>query len=376
MRTILFLLEKEFRQIFRNRAMLPIILVMPVVQLVVLSFAVDYEIKNLNLYIVDMDRSGFSRELTDKFTSSGYFQLSGHGYEMGAALHSIEKLESDLILVVPPDFENDLVREGNSSLQMMADAIDGAKAGLASNYALSIIQSFSKNISIENGMRLNRKVSLEIKRPDIRPNYWFNPHMDYKTYMVPGILVVLVTMIGSFLASMNIVREKELGTIEQINVTPIKKYQFILGKTVPFWIIGLVELSVGLFTGWILFDIPIVGSLWTLYVFAAIYLMLVLGFGLLISAITNTQQQAMFISWFFLVIFILMGGLFTPIENMPAWAQNITLANPIRYFIEVTRAVMLKGSGFADLKDHFIIISAYALAMNILAVIKYRKTVG
>ena len=374
MKIILFILEKEFRQIFRNKAMLPIIFVIPIVQLLVLSFAVDYEIKNLNLYIVDQDRSDFSRELANKFTASGYFQLSGYGNSMEQALLSIEKMESDLLLTVPPRFENDLIRNGQSGIQLMADAIDGAKAGLAANYALAIIGDFTRSVNLEQGIRMGRNISMDFKRVDTRTKFWFNPNMDYKTYMVPGILVVLITMIGSFLASMNIVREKELGTIEQINVTPIKKYQFILGKTIPFWILAMFELSLGLFVGWLVFDIPVRGSLLTLYSFAAIYMLLVLGFGLLISTLTNTQQQAMFISWFFLVIFILMGGLFTPIENMPPWAQHITLFNPIRYFVEVTRAVMLKGSGFADLQGHFIIITAYAVVMNALAVWKYRKT--
>ena len=375
MKTILFLLEKEFRQIFRNKAMLPIIFLAPIIQLLILSYAVDYEIKNLNLYIVDHDNSSFSRKFTDKITASGYFQLSGFGYHMEEALHSVDKLESDLLLTIPPNFESDLVREGASELQLMADAIDGAKAGLAVNYAMAIINDFTKDINREYGARMNRKISLDMKRPDIRSKFWFNPNMDYKTYMVPGILVILITMTGSFLASMNIVREKELGTIEQINVTPIKKHHFILGKTIPFWILAMFELTAGLLVGWLVFDIPVKGSLFTLYGFAGIYMMLVLGFGLFISTLTNTQQQAMFISWFFLVIFILMGGLFTPIENMPLWAQRITLFNPVRYFIEVTRAIMLKGSGFMDLKNQFIIIAAYALIMNVLAVLKYRKTV-
>jgi len=215
----------------------------------------------------------------------------------------------------------------------------------------------------------------EFKKISIANSYWYNPELNYKAFMVPGILVLLVTMIGAFLSSVNIVREKEIGTIEQINVTPIKRHQFMLGKTIPFWIIGMIELTLGLILAKLVFNIPTVGSFFTLYAFAAVYLLVVLGIGLLISTITDTQQQAMFITWFFFVIFILMSGLFTAIENMPPWAQKITAANPIRYFIEVMRMVLLKGAGFADIKAHFLIISFFAIAINYLAILRYRKTV-
>lgn len=191
--------------------------------------------------------------------------------------------------------------------------------------------------------------------------------------MVPGILVMLVTMIGMFLSAMNIVKEKEIGTIEQLNVTPIKKYQFVIGKLLPFWVIGLFEMGFGLVVGKVVFDIPIEGSLWLIFAFSAVYLLLVLGIGLLVSTMTDTQQQAMFISWFFLVIFILMSGLFTPIESMPTWAQRITYLNPIAYFVDFMRSVMLKGSGFAAVQQHFMILGGYALAINILAILNYRK---
>ncbi|MDH5399147.1 MAG: ABC transporter permease [Cyclobacteriaceae bacterium] len=374
MRPIRFLLEKEFKQIFRNKAMLPIILVLPVIQLLILSFAVDYEIKNIKLFVMDQDKSSYSRLLIDKFTASDYFQVTGVGESITTGYSFIADRKSDLVLHIPARFERSLVRKGSADLQLIIDAIDGAKAGLIANYSTSIIQEFNKEIILTDGMRMANGSLIGFKTADIIPRFRFNPLMDYKSFMVPGILVILVTMIGAFLSGMNIVREKELGTIEQINVTPIKKYQFILGKTIPFWIIGLFELSVGLTAAKLIFDIPMVGSLWVLYAFAAIYLLLVLGFGLFISTLTNTQQQAMFISWFFLVIFILMGGLFTPIENMPEWAQTITLFNPIRYFIEVTRSVLLKGSGFAELRNHFMIISGYAILIIGLAVLRYRKT--
>ena len=173
---------------------------------------------------------------------------------------------------------------------------------------------------------------------------------------------------------MNIVREKEIGTIEQINVTPIQKYQFVIGKLLPFWLLGLMVLSIGLIVAKVVFNIPFVGSVGLIYAFSAVYLLLILGFGLLISTLTDTQQQAMFLAWFFLVVFILMGGLFTAIENMPGWAQTITLFNPIRYFIEFVRLVMLKGAGWQETRFFFAVIFGYAVLLNGLAILNYKKT--
>jgi len=193
--------------------------------------------------------------------------------------------------------------------------------------------------------------------------------------MVPGILVLLVTMITLFLSGMNIVREKEIGTLEQINVTPIKKYQFIIGKLFPFLILGLVLLTVGLIIAKLLFNIPIIGSIGLMYGYTIVYILVILGIGLFISNFTDTQQQAMFIAWFFMVIFILMSGLFTPIESMPHWAQVLTEFNPIKYFVQVMRMVMLKGAGLEDIYPQFIKTLAFAVVMNGLAVISYKKVI-
>jgi ABC-2 type transport system permease protein len=197
--------------------------------------------------------------------------------------------------------------------------------------------------------------------------------MNYKFFMVPGIMVLLVTMVGSFLASANIVREKEIGTIEQINVTPIKKYHFILGKLIPFWLLGLIILSIGLLIAWLAYGIIPAGSLFTVYVFAGVYLLAVLGLGLLISTYCGTQQQAMLISFFLMMIFILLGGLYTPINSMPEWAQWITKFNPVSYFIEVIRMVMLKGSNLGDISRQLFIVLGFAAVLNTWAVISYRK---
>ena len=191
--------------------------------------------------------------------------------------------------------------------------------------------------------------------------------------MVPGILVILVTMVGAFLSALNIVKEKEVGTIEQINVTPIQKYQFVLGKLIPFWVLGLFVLSVGMGLSWLVYDIVPVGSLLTIFLFAALYLLSVLGLGLLVSTYSHTQQQAMLISFFFMMIFILLGGLYTAIESMPEWAQWITRFNPVTYFIEVMRMVVLKGSSLWDIRYHMAAAAMFALVLNTWAVLNYKK---
>ena len=375
MRTILFIVQKEFRQIFRHRTMLPILFLMPFVQLLILPHAADYEVRNINLQVVDRDASGFSRQLISQFEASDHFRIVAISDHKAPAIDAIERGEADLFLEIPPYFERDLLRDQHAQLQLSIDAINGAKAGLAQQYAQAIVLDFNQDILVEWLPRLNLPPAGATPRPiDITYSNWFNPGLDYDTFMVPGILVLLITMIGGFLSGMNIVKEKEIGTIEQINVSPIRKYQFIVGKLLPFWIIALVDLGLGLIIGKLVFHIPIVGSLGLIFGFAAVYLLLVLGIGLLISTVTETQQQSMFITWFLLVIFILMSGLFTPIESMPPWAQQLTRFNPIAYFVEVIRLVLLKGSSFADIQRQFFTVQAFAGGTLLLAVWNYRKT--
>jgi ABC-2 type transport system permease protein len=198
--------------------------------------------------------------------------------------------------------------------------------------------------------------------------------LNFKIALIPGILALLVTLIGGFLSALNIVKEKETGTIEQINVTPIRKADFILAKLIPFWILANLVFTIGIILGWLIYDIVPVGNLLVLYAFIAVYLLAVLGFGLLVSTFCASQQQAMFVMFFFLLIFILMGGLFTSIDSMPGWAKIITLFNPVNYMITVMRMVMLKGSGLSDIIPHFVMVLLMAVVLNFWAVINYKKT--
>jgi len=370
MRTLKFLLQKEFRQIFRNPSILRIIFVMPMIQLLILPWAADYEVKDINLAVVDHDHSDYSRQLISKITASDYFRLHDYTTSYQHALHEIEKDKADLILEIPASFEKRLVKEDEATLFMAVNAINGTKANLGGAYLRSIIQDYNREVRTEwiQFPRFNPETNIEVTSSN-----WFNPLMNYKYFMVPGILVILVTMVGSFLAALNIVKEKEIGTIEQINVTPVKKYQFILGKLIPFWVLGLLILSIGLLISRVAYGIIPAGSLFTIYAFAAVYLLAVLGLGLLVSTFTSTQQQAMLISFFMMMVFILLGGLYTSIDSMPYWAQMITKVNPVSYFIDVMRMVVLKGSNLADIKNHLLTVFSFAVFFNGWAVISYRK---
>lgn len=370
MRTLLFLLQKEFRQIFRDPSILRLIFVMPVIQLAILPWAADYEIKNIKLAVIDHDHSSYSRSLINKVTASGYFVLTDYTGSYREALGKIEHDKADIILEIPASFEKDLVKESESKLFMAVNAINGVKAGLGSSYLRNIIQEYNKEVRTEwiQFPRFSPETNIEITTSN-----WFNPLMNYKVFMVPGMLVLLLTMVGANLTAINIVREKEIGTIEQINVTPVKKVHFILGKLIPFWVLGLIVFTVGFAIARFFYGIIPVGSMLTIYVFAAIYLFAVLGLGLLISTYAESQQQAMLISFFLMMIFVLMSGLYTSIDSMPGWAKAVTKANPVTYFIQVVRMVVLKGSGLADIKEQLLTITGFAIVLNGWAVLNYHK---
>jgi ABC-2 type transport system permease protein len=370
MRTLKFLLQKEFRQVFRDPAIIRILFVMPLVQLMILPRAADYEVKNIKLSVVDHDHSQYGRQLVSKITASGYFQLDSYSGSYQQALGEVEKDEADLVLEIPASFEKNLVKENEATLFMAVNAINGTKANLGAAYLRSIIQDFNREVRLKwiQFPRFDPEMNVQVTSSN-----WFNPSLNYRFFMVPGILVVLVTMVGAFLTSLNIVKEKEIGTIEQINVTPIRKYHFILGKLIPFWVLGLVVLSLGLILARFAYGIIPAGSLLTIYVFSAVYLLAVLGLGLLLSTYTANQQQAMLLSFFIMMVFILLGGLYTSIDSMPTWAQYVTKVNPVAYFVEVMRMVILKGSSLADIKTQLLTVFGFAVLLNGWAILSYKK---
>ena len=370
MKTLRFLLEKEFRQIFRDPAILRMMFIMPVIQLVILPMAANYEVKNVKLSVVDHDHSTYSRQLVNKIKSSGYFILTGYSSSFDEALKQVEVDQADIVMEIPADFEKNIVRENEGRLFLAVNAINGVKAGIGSQYLNTIIRDYNQEIRLQwiQMPRFNSEPRIQTTSSN-----WFNVHMNYQKFMVPGILVILLTMVGAFLTSLNIVKEKEIGTIEQINVTPVRKVHFILGKLIPFWIMGQIILTIGLTIGRVVYGIIPEGNIGLIYLFSSVYLLAVLGLGLLVSTFVQTQQQAMLISFFFMMIFILMGGLYTSIDSMPAWAQMITRFNPVSYFIDVMRMVVLKGSRLKDILPHLGIMAIFAVILNSWAVFSYKK---
>ena len=373
MRTFLFLLEKEFKQILRNRIILAMIIALPTIQLAILPHAATYEIRHINLAVVDADHSTLSAELTAKLNASRYFNLVSDGTSYEDALELVEDGKAHLILEIPPHFEKDLRLASKAGLMIAVDAVDGTMGSIGSSYLNQILQSFTAGL-VARGEIAYPEADGPQARIQVIPQYRYNTQLDYKTYMVPGILVMLLTLVGGILAALNIVSEKEQGTLEQINVSPVPKQSYLLAKVIPFWIIGLLTLAIGLLIARFLYGIVPAGSLLTLYTFAAVYVVAFTGFGLLISVAAKTQQQSMFIAFFFLLIFFLMGGLFTPISSMPYWAQVITWFNPTAYLIDVVRLIVMKGSGFADLIPQFFCILGFAVVFNVWAIFGYDKT--
>ncbi len=372
MNALPYILAKEFRQIFRNPILLRMIVMLPIIQLIVLPMAADFEIKNIRISLVDHDHSPASRLLLGKIRAGDYFIINDYSDGFNHGLSEFEKGHSDIILEIPRDFGKSLTLRGTASLLVAANAINGVKASVGSNYLQQIIASTSKELLRKNSMQNN---SLSAQPMDIRPIYKYNPHMYYPLFMVPGILVFLVSMIGIYMCALNIVKEKESGTIEQINVTPVKKTAFILGKLIPFWVIGMIVFSIGLLgVARLLYQIVPLGSVALLYGFLAIYLLSVLGLGLLISTYSQTQQQAMSLAFFVMMVGLLMSGLFTPTESMPEWAQWISRCNPLTYFTEVMRMVVIKGSGIKHIGKHFLVVGCMAIFFNTWAILNFRKT--
>lgn len=372
MRTLKFLLQKEFRQIFRNKSILRMIIAMPILQLLVMPLAADFEIKNINLSIVDHDHSTYSSKLTGKIIASGYFKLNDYSNSFDQSFQEFQTDHSDIILEIPKNFEKGLVRENTNNLFVAVNAINGTKAAVGSGYLSQIITNFNTEIREEWIQRSFLKPSPTVEITSLN---WFNPFLNYPAFMVPGILVSLVTMIGVYMCALNIVKEKEAGTIEQINVTPIKKHHFILGKLIPFWVFGIFVFTLGLFgIARLVYGIVPAGSVLLLYSFLALFLIAILGIGLLISTYSQTQQQAMSLAFFCMMLFMLMSGLFTSIDSMPEWAIWIARCNPVTYFIDVMRMVVLKGSGFNEIKTHFVIMLGFGIFFNGWAILNYRKT--
>jgi ABC-2 type transport system permease protein len=413
MRTLWFLIEKETKQIWRNSIMVPLIILLPTLELLVFPFAATFEIKDIRLSIVDKDHSSTSRELTQKISSSGYFKIKNYASSYKEALSNIEKSRVDMIIEIPHNFGKDISQGKRATVQVSADAVDGTKGSIGSSYINAVLMDFAAQAtakvttkavvqsarqtttqatgttapqsvqSIDKDAQRSQQtqdvyatVSQSTQTPPqitVTPQYRYNALLNYKTYMVPGLIVIMLTLVGCVLTALNIVSEREQGTLEQINVSPVKKTYYLLGKLIPFWIIGIAILLISLLIAYLVYGIEPVGSVWTIILLSSIYMIVFSGFGLLISVSSNNMQRSMFVAFFFLIIFFLIGGLFTPISSMPEWAQWIAAFNPAAYFIDAIRLIVLKGSTLHDVSRHLIILSGFAILFNGLTIVTYHK---
>jgi ABC-type multidrug transport system, permease component len=385
MQTLRYLLRKEFLQIFRDRFMVAQLMLMPIIQLLLLGNAATFEVRTARMYVVDRDHSETSRGLVVKLQASRRFVVVGSSPSYSVGDQWMLGRRTDMILDIPADFERDIVRTRVAQVQVVLNAEDGAAAGVTQSYAAQIIGAYANELqseltplvrtaSISGGAGAN--ASMRAQPIEVRARGWYNPELNYRDYMVPGILVQLVTVVGSLMAAMNIVREKELGTLDQLSVTPLSQTVFMAAKLIPFWIIALIELTLGMLVARFVFHIPMLGSIPLVFAAAAIYLFAALGIGLFVSTVVETQQQAMFVTFFIVMIYLLMSGLFTPVRSMPTWAQWMAQLNPMKHFIEIMRAVLLKGATARDILRPIAILAVFGTVVLTMAVRQYGRRVG
>ncbi len=366
-----YLLEKEFKQFVRNKFLPKLVFGMPILVILLFPWAATMEVKDFNLSIVDHSHSITSQRLISKIASTGYFRIANVSSNSINAVQCIEYGTADAIIEIPFDFEESLVREGKGEVLVSANAVNATKAGLGASYLSYIISDFSTEFSRSSPN--SAKITANVGGIDVVPYFKFNPKMDYKLFMVPALMVMILTLICGFLPSLNVVSEKEIGTIEQINVTPIPKYLFILGKLIPYWIIGLIMLTIALLLAYVIYGFWPQGSLLSIYVVSLVYIFSVSGMGIIISNYSNNMQQAMYVTFFFVLIMFLMSGLLTPVSSMPNWGQAVAALSPLTYFARILRAIYLKGSGILDVLPDLGMLVVFFISLTSFAVVSYRK---
>lgn len=370
MRSLPAIIRKEFRQIRRDKMILRLLLIMPIIQLLVLPLAANYDIRDFKVALFDRDHSQASQRFADKIMAGGYFTIVEYASSFEQAQQLMDGSGADLIIEIPRHFDSELVRGLSPQVAVHISAVNGLKAGVAASYIGSITEGFVQEMIRDKIISTNAASQPTIA---VATHSWYNPQFNYRIVLVPGILVLIITIIGIMLSSLNVVREKVSGTIEQLAVTPLSKWNFIVGKMVPFLILGILQFTVGLILAYYIYQIPINGSLPLLYLFVTIYMIGMLGLGFWVAMVSDNQLQTIFLVFFCMIIMMLMSGLFTPLESMPQWAQQINVYNPIAHMMNVVKMILVKGSSFSDLTFHMICIALFGIVVNAMAILFYRK---
>ncbi len=356
---------------WRNKFLIGLIVLFPIGIMIIMPLAANLDVKNITLSIVDRDYSTYSERLTRKIDASDYFITTGIFSTFDEALKNLESGKTDMIIEIEPGFERKLIRDGKAQVMITSNAINTIKSGVGTAYLSSVLLGYANEI---RGDWVQLSEMLGVPVIEISPLNRYNTYTDYKVFMVPALIVMLLACICGFLPALNIVSEKEAGTIEQLNVTPINRYAFILSKLIPYWVTGFFVLAVCILMGFILYDLKPASSIALIFFVSGLFLVAISGFGLIVSNYSDTIQQATFVAFFFIIIMIIMSGLFTPVASMPGWAQVITEFIPLTYYSEAMREVYLKGSTLPELTKPILIIIVFGVLFYIWAILSYKKT--
>ena len=358
--TLKYLIQKEFLQIRRNAFLPRLIIVFPIMVMCVLPWIMNQEVKNIVVDVVDNDRSALSQRLVHDIEASKYFIFNGQKATYEQALQEVQQSQADIILVIPRHYSRDLVAGLQPQVLIAANAVNGTKGAMGSAYLSQIVTSHSHP-------------SMAAIQSKLQTLNLYNKHQNYKLYMIPALLAIVMMLLCGFLPALNIVGEKESGTIEQINVTPVSKWSFILAKLIPYWIIALFVIVVCLLLSWLVYGITCQGPVALVFVLAMLLALFWSSFGLVISNYSDTMQQAIFVMWFFVVMLLLLSGLFTPARSMPDWAYATTYVNPMHYFIDAIRTVFIRGGGLSSILHQLAALAGIGLLMATWAIASYKK---
>ncbi len=358
--TLKYLIQKEFTQIRRNAFLPRLIVAFPIMIMCVMPWVMNMEVKNIKVAVVDNDRSTLSQQLVHRIEASSYFIFKGQKSTYQAAVKEIEKSQFDIVVVIPQDYSRDLANGRQPQVLIAANAVNGTKGSMGSAYLSQIVTA---HVNPDMNALQSRVSSL----------FLYNKNLNFKLFMIPALFAIVVMLMTGFLPALNIVGEKEAGTIEQINVTPVNKWSFILAKLIPYWIIALFVITVCLLLAWGVYGITSKGSLALIYLLAMLLALFFSSLGLIISNYSDTMQQAIFVMWFFVVMMLLLSGLFTPTRSMPSWAYSTTYVNPMSYFVDAMRTVFVRGGGFSSIWHQLLALLGISSLMAVWAVVSYKK---
>jgi len=376
MRAILYLIRKEFLQMARDKKMFFIIFAAPVFQLIIMGYAANLDIRNIKTVVCDLDQTETSREFIARFKNSGYFNIIGYVPKIENVDRCLDHGEAAMALVIPQKFGDKIGSRKPAQIQILVDGSQASLTGAGLQYATVIVTTYSQDAAAQF---LPRLLDSGLKMPNLNAEIrvWYNPDLKSKNFMIPGVLALLLMIMTMMLTSLGIVREREMGTMEQLIVTPIRPYQLIIGKLAPFVIIGMIDVILVLIVATFWFGVPVKGNLFLLFGLCTVFLLSTLGLGILVSTVSKTQQQAMLSSQFFVMLpMMYLSGFVFPIENMPRIIQYVTYLLPLRYFIVIIRGLFLKGVGMNELWPQALILLIIGLIILYVSILRFHKKLG